>query len=291
MSSDLGTPPAATDATPPTIAEETDAAVVAAVQRLAEAAATGVPCAPVRDLIARDDVARAYRIQSYLIGAELARGDRWVGRKIGLTSLAVQAQLGVDQPDFGTLLESMTATPDVPVPAGRLLQPKIEAEVAFVLGADITDSDPSLETVTAAVATAHPALEIVASRVAGWDISLADTVADNASSGMFVIGEAALPLAEVDPVAIEMSMTQDGEVVSTGNGAACLGNPLIALQWLARVAVEVGDPLRAGEIILSGALGPMVPVQPGATYAASLTGLGDVSAVFAPSTDTGGTTS
>jgi 2-keto-4-pentenoate hydratase len=286
MSSDLGTP-ITTGPAPASIAEETDPAVVAAVHRLTEAAATGVPCAPLRDLIARDDVTRAYRVQSYIVRAEVARGDRRVGRKIGLTSPAVQAQLGVDQPDFGTLLASMTAHQNAPVATGRLLQPRIEAEVAFVLGADITDTDPGLDAVIAAVATAYPALEIVDSRIAGWDISLADTVADNASSGMFVLGDESVTLAEVEPAAIEMSMTQDGEVVSAGNGAACLGDPLIALQWLARVAVEVGDPLRAGEVILSGALGPMVPVKPGCTYAATLTGLGSVRAAFATTKGTG----
>jgi 2-keto-4-pentenoate hydratase len=244
-----------------------------------------VPCAPVRDIIDRNDIARAYRIQKHIIDAELAKGDRRVGRKIGLTSPAVQTQLGVDQPDFGTLLESMVAQADVPVPAGRLLQPRIEAEIAFILKQDITDLEPSLETVAAAVGEARPALEIVASRVAGWDISIADTVADNASSGMYVLGEQSLTLDQLDPIAVTMTMTQDGEEVSSGNGAACLGNPLIALQWLARVSAAVGDPLRAGEVILSGALGPMVPVKPGSTYAADLVGLGTVSAVFAPTND------
>jgi 2-keto-4-pentenoate hydratase len=265
----------------PEIESESDTAIVEAVRRLSEAAASGVPCAPVRDLIDRADVARAYRIQQHIIDAELAKGDRRVGRKIGLTSPAVQAQLGVDQPDFGTLLASMVAHPDVPVAVGRLLQPRIEAEIAFILGADITDLDPSLDIVTAAVAEARPALEIVDSRVAGWDISIADTVADNASSGMFVIGEQSIALTDVDPVAVTMSMTQDGELVSSGNGAACLGSPLIALQWLARVSAGVGDPLRAGEVILSGALGPMVAVKAGATYEAELVGLGSVRAVFA----------
>jgi 2-keto-4-pentenoate hydratase len=263
------------------VSHEDDASVTQAVERLSQAMASGVPCAPIRDLIDREDVARAYRVQKQILDTALANGDRRVGRKIGLTSVAVQTQLGVDQPDFGTLLESMVAHEGEPIEAGRLLQPRIEAEIAFVLGADITDLDPSLETVAAAVVEARPALEIVDSRVAGWDISIVDTVADNASSGMYVLGEAVLTLAELDPIAVTMTMTQDGEQVSAGNGAACLGNPLIALQWLARVSAEVGDPLRAGEVILSGALGPMVPVQAGSTYDATLVGLGSVSAVFA----------
>jgi 2-keto-4-pentenoate hydratase len=264
-----------------------DQAVAQAVERLTRAMASGTPCAPIRDVIDRGDVARAYRVQKQIIDAALAKGDRRVGRKIGLTSVAVQTQLGVQEPDFGTLLTSMVAYEGQPVETGRLLQPRIEAEIAFVLAADITDPDPSLDTVAAAVAEARPALEIVDSRVSGWDISLADTVADNASSGMYVLGEASLALAELDPIAVTMTMTQDGERVSSGDGAACLGNPLIALQWLARVSAELGDPLRAGEVILSGALGPMVSVQAGSTYEATLVGLGSVSATFASPNDQG----
>jgi 2-keto-4-pentenoate hydratase len=262
----------------PTAAEE---AIARAVERLTAAAASGVPCAPVRDLIDRDDVAGAYRVQQQIIAAALATGVRRVGRKIGLTSAAVQKQLGVDQPDFGVLLSNMVVGEDDAVPADRLLQPRIEAEIAFVLGADITSADPSLDEVAAAVAQARPALEIVDSRVAGWDISIADTVADNASSGLYVLGETAVALADLDPVAVTMTMTQDGVEVSSGSGAACLGNPLVALQWLARQSAEFGEPLRAGEVVLSGALGPMVPVQAGSVYEAELVGLGSVRATFA----------
>lgn len=253
-----------------------------AVDRLAGAAATGTPCAPVRDLVDPADVDTAYRVQARLVAARTAAGARRIGRKIGLTSPAVQAQLGVDSPDFGTLLDDMLVGQDEPVPAGRLLQPRIEAEVAFVLAADLDDPDPDLAAVTAAVAVARPALEIVDSRIAGWDITLADTVADNASSGLFVLGDAEVPLSRLDTVGVRMEMARDGTVVSTGSGAACLGDPLLALQWLARTAARLGDPLRAGEVVLSGALGPMVPVSPGETYTARLSGLGEVRAVFAP---------
>jgi 2-keto-4-pentenoate hydratase len=254
--------------------------IAAAVERLRKAAATRVPCPPVRDLIDVADLRRAYQVQRHIIAAALAAGDRRVGRKIGLTAPAVQRQLGVDQPDFGTLLHSMTAVQDRPIAADLLLQPRIEAEIAFVLAAGITDRDPSLAATAAAIGEARPALEIVDSRIAGWDITIADTVADNASSGMFVLGEQRLTLDEFDPVAVTMTMTEDGTEVSVGSGGACLGNPLEAVCWLARTAVEFGDPLRAGEVILSGALGPMVTVRPGSTYAATLTGLGYVTATF-----------
>jgi 2-keto-4-pentenoate hydratase len=252
-----------------------------AAARLARAAATGIPCPPVRDLIGADDVPRAYRVQELLVAGWLA-GTRRVGRKIGLTAPAVQAQLGVGQPDFGVLLASMRVGQDEPVASGRLLQPRIEAEVAFVLGRDIEGTDPGIDEVASAVAAARPALEIVDSRIAGWDITIADTVADNASCGLFVLGDAEVPLGAFDPVAVSMTLWQDGAEVSSGTGAACLGNPLNALAWLAATAAAYGDPLRAGEVVLSGALGPMVPVRAGTRYEASLSGLGDVRAAFAP---------
>jgi 2-keto-4-pentenoate hydratase len=257
-----------------------DGAVEKAIARLEEASRTRRPCPPVRDLIGSDDVARAYLVQDRLVESRVASGARRVGRKIGLTSQAVQKQLGVDQPDFGTLLDDMAVPEGGVVPAGFLLQPRIEAEVAFVLATDLDSAHPTLDEVAAVVGAARAALEIVDSRVAGWDIRIADTVADNASSGLFVLGDESVPLEGLDPVAIEMEMDRDGSLVSSGNGAACLGNPLIALQWLARTAASFGRPLRAGEVILSGALGPMVPVTPGETYTARLSGFASVQVSF-----------
>jgi 2-keto-4-pentenoate hydratase len=219
----------------------------------------------VRDLIAGGDVAAAYAVQQIVIADRLAAGACVVGRKIGLTSPAVQRQLGVDTPDFGVLLDDMDLTGQ-PVPTERLLQPKAEAELAFVLGADL-DGALTPATVRAAVGSVRVALEIVDSRIAGWDISYADTVADNASSGLFALGD---ELVEIEPREVEMSMTLNGEVVSTGTGTACLGDPLDALLWLARTAQEYGEPLRAGQVILSGALGPMVDVTGGDLVVASI---------------------
>jgi len=258
-----------------------DDQVSRAAGRLASAEATGVPCAPVRDLIGGDDVPRAYRVQELLIEGKTRAGHRRVGRKIGLTSRAVQAQLGVHQPDFGTLLDTMAVRPGEPIPAGRLLQPRIEAEIAFVIERDLDRPDLTPAEVRAAVGVALPALEIVDSRIAGWDITIADTVADNASSGLFVLGDARVPLSSWDPVTVKMTLWEDGREVSEGTGAACLGDPLRALAWLAGIAVEFGAPLRAGEIILSGSLAPMVAVRPGAAYRAVLSGMGEVCASFA----------
>ncbi|HEY0532792.1 MAG TPA: fumarylacetoacetate hydrolase family protein [Actinoplanes sp.] len=251
--------------------------ILEAADRLRRAAQEHRPCPPVRDLIGPSDVPAAYAVQRELTRARLAAGAHVVGHKIGLTSPAVQRQLGVDRPDFGVLFADMAYSDGAKVPMGRLLQPRAEAEVAFVLGRDL--DEPGAD-VRAAVAYAVPALEIVDSRIAGWDISFADTVADNASSGLFVLGETLTPLERFEPVEAAMSMTLDGEIVSTGTGADCLGDPLQAVAWLAETARDHGDPLRAGQIVLSGALGPMRPVESGNEVAAHITGLGAVRAVF-----------
>ncbi|MGY1821005.1 2-keto-4-pentenoate hydratase [Geodermatophilus sp. SYSU D00079] len=267
--------------TPPDVARTHRAAVAEAAERLEVAARTGVPCRPVRDLIGTDDVELAYAVQQRLTQRRLASGARVVGRKIGLTSPAVQRQLGVDRPDFGVLFDDMDVSALAAVPPGRLLQPRTEAEIAFVLGADLDEGPLDADQVRGAVAYATAALEIVDSRVAGWDITFGDTVADNASSGLFVLARERVSLEEFEPVAVGMRMTLDGEVVSEGTGAACLGDPLNALAWLARTAVEVGDPLRAGQVVLSGALGPMVATPPGSVVTAEISTLGTVTATFA----------
>lgn len=250
-----------------------------ATERLDLAQQTLTPCPPVRDLIGADAEA-AYAVQRAGIAKRVAAGASVVGRKVGLTSPAVQAQIGVDQPDFGVLLDDMGFADGASVSTHGLLQAKVEAEVAFVLGADLAEGDLDDAQVRAAVAQVLPALEIVDSRIAGWDITFADTVADNGSSALYVLGGAAKTLDEVEPVDVEMSMTRNGEVVSTGNGVACLGDPLNALAWLARTARDLGEPLRAGQVILSGALGPMVPVAAGDTFEAQISGLGSVSVTF-----------
>lgn len=256
-----------------------------AARRLQQAAESGVSCPPVRDLIGSDDVATAYAVQSLIIGDRVAAGAAVVGRKIGLTSPAVQQWLGVDTPDFGVLLDDMEYSEDDVVPMSRLLQPRAEAEIAFVLNADLTDGPFTAESVRSAVDHARAAIEIVDSRVTDWDIQLGDTVADNASSGLYVLGAERRTLDDFEPVDVEMVMTCDGEEVSTGTGAACLGDPLNALAWLAAAAVEYGEPLRAGQVILSGALGPVHPVPAGAEIRAEITGLGSVTARFSGKED------
>ena len=257
-----------------------EAAIRTAADRLRRAAEGSTPCAPVRDLIGAADVAAAYAVQSVNIEARRQAGATVVGRKIGLTSPAVQQQLGVDQPDFGWLLDDMDLTGADEVPMELLLQPKAEAEIAFVLKEDLDEGPLDDAQIRGAVDYAVAALEIVDSRVTGWDIAFGDTVADNASSGLYVLGTERRTLAEFEPIEVTMSMSIDGVEVSTGDGAACLGNPLNALAWLARTAREYGEPLRAGQVVLSGALGPMRDVTPGSTVTAAINGLGSVTARF-----------
>ena len=251
-----------------------------AASRLDEAAASKIPTEPVRELFKRHDVAAAYVVQEELSRLRQARGARIVGRKIGLTSLAVQQQLGVDQPDFGVLFDDMEFFGGDTIPIGSLLQPKVEAEIAFVLAQDLDSDDFNVNEARDAIDYAVAALEIVDSRIAKWDIDIVDTVADNASSGLYVLGPRRRSLEEFEPKDVVMSMTIGGEVVSNGNGVACLGDPLEALVWLARTAREFGEPLRAGQLVLSGALGPMVTVSPGDEVRAEIGTLGNVSVRF-----------
>jgi len=251
-------------------------AIEAAADRLLAATRTGIPTSPVRDLIGRDDVAAAYAVQERITSARLAEGAAIVGRKIGLTSKAIQEQVGVDQPDFGVLFDDMAYGDDDVLPAESILQPRAEAEIAFVLRDDLAEGELDYAQVSAAIDYAVAAIEICGSRIAGWDISFGDTVADNASSGAYVLGNVRKSLDEVVPREVVMSMTIDGAEVSTGNGAACLGDPIEAVVWLARKARELGQPLRAGQVILSGALGPMRPIAAGNVVQVSIEPLGTV---------------
>jgi 2-keto-4-pentenoate hydratase len=252
-----------------------------AAARLRAAEADKVPCAPIRDLIGPGDLVGAYAVQEANVRLAEAQGRRVVGRKIGLTSRAVQMQLGVEQPDYGVLFADMAIADGEQVALGRVLQPKVEAEVAFVLEHDLPHAETIISDVIAAVAYALPAIEIVGSRIAGWDIGIVDTIADNASSGAFVLGTVPVRLDRVDLRLCGMAMFRGGEPVSVGAGAACLGHPLNAATWLARTMAAAGRPLKAGDILLSGALGPMVGVCPGDVVQARIEGLGAVTAAFA----------
>lgn len=236
--------------------------------------------APVREMLAEGGIPAAYAAQNINTERRLAAGGRLVGRKIGLTSVAVQKQLGVDQPDYGMLFADMAMPDALDIPIGKLIQPKAEAEVAFVLGRDLDMEQPTVADVIRAIDFALPALEIVDSRVEKWDIRFLDTVADNASSGMYVLGNEPRSLTGLDLRNCGMVMESRGEPVSVGSGAACLGHPINATLWLARIMAQVGRPLKAGDTVLSGALGPMVPAKPGDVFEARIEGLGSVRAAF-----------
>jgi 2-keto-4-pentenoate hydratase len=279
-----------------------DGDAVKALDMLVAARADRRPCPPVRGLLPAGDVDAAYAVQAAWVAEQVAAGARVVGRKIGLTNPAVQAQFGVDRPDFGVLFEDMACAQGTPIDGARTLQPKVEAEIAFVLAEDLAGAVIGPAEVAAATAYVVAALEIVDSRIAGWDIGIVDTIADNGSSGLFVLGDRRQRLGRLDLAECAMTLRRVaagqggvgesggavggsggavGEIVSTGTGASILGHPLAAVAWLAAAVRDHGSPLRAGEVVLSGSLGPMVAVAPGDAFQADISGVGQVSAVFA----------
>jgi 2-keto-4-pentenoate hydratase len=222
----------------------------------------------------------AYAIQTANVERRLGAGRVIRGRKIGLTSRAMQQLLGVDEPDFGVLLDDMFVEDGAEVDLRTLLQPRVEAEIAFVLARDL--AGPGLTTMDVLTSTAGilPAMEIVDSRIAQWRIQLADTVADNASSGRLVIGGRLTPVTAVDLRLIGMMFYRNGVPIDSGAGAAALGNPAYCVAWLVNKLGTLGSGLRAGDVVLPGALHRMVPVRPGDVFRAEFAHLGDVTVRF-----------
>ncbi|WP_235624016.1 2-keto-4-pentenoate hydratase [Mycolicibacterium goodii] len=239
-----------------------------------------MPCSPVREFLGANDIESAYSVQRMIVAERVAHGARVVGAKIGLTAPAVQQQFGVFEPDFGVLLDDMVFCHRQPVPYTRFLQPRAEGEVAFVLGRDIDRPGASVADVLLATEFVLPALEIVDSRIAGWDLTIADTIADNASSGAVVLGTSARRLVGLDLSRVGMVIERNGDQVAYGAGHACLGSPVAAVAWLAREMYRRGSPLRAGDVVMSGALGPMVPVDAPGRFHLRLDGLGNVEATI-----------
>ena len=227
----------------------------------------------------------AYQIQLVQVGEWLADGRRVLGRKVGLTSAAMQAQMKVSRPDFGHLMDDMFFAENVPVPADRFLQPRAEPEVAFVLGRDLTGPGVTVAAAAAAVDFVLPALDLIDSRIADWQIGIVDTIADNASSGGVVLGSTARRLGEVDVRLGRCVLHRNGEIVGTGAGGAVLGSPLNSLAWLANTLGERGEGLQAGQVILPGSITASIPFEPGDVINATMAGLGSVTAVIAARTE------
>jgi len=253
---------------------------VSIAEKIRNAETSGDLIPPIKDELAETSIDEAYRVQQANTEFHRDAGRIVSGRKIGLTSPAVQKQLGVDQPDFGVLWKDTEYQDGQEIPFSKLHQPKIECEIALVLGESIETPQAGIADVIRAVDYVVPSLEIVGSRIADWKISIYDTIADNASSGVYVLGGPPQKLDGLDLRLCGMVMERDGQPVSTGCGAACLGHPLHAAVWLAKTMMQRGMPLQAGDIVLTGALGPMVNVNPGDVFSARISGLGSVRASF-----------
>jgi 2-keto-4-pentenoate hydratase len=262
---------------------KTDPALVIqhCAQSLRTAMQNRLPIEPIRPQLELFGEQAAYAVQQINTQGALAAGRRIVGRKIGLTSLAVQKQLGVDQPDYGALLDDMALVDGEIIDARRLIQPKVEGEIAFVMGRTLTQPNPSTAEVLRAVEYVLPAIEIVDSRIRDWRIGFLDTVADNASSGLFVVGNTPHRLEGLELRGLTMSLHCNNESVSSGSGANCLGHPVNALVWVARKLMAMGECLREGDLVMSGALGPMVPARSGDRFEVTIAQLGTVQVGFA----------
>lgn len=226
----------------------------------------------------------AYRISLRFLQRREALGERVVGKKIGVTSRAVQEMLDVHQPDFGFLTDAMQVADASEVSLARynLIQPRAEGEIAFILGKDLQGPGITAEDVLAATETVMPCFEIVDSRIDNWQIRIQDTVADNASCGVFALGAQRIDPRGLDLARVEMQLLKNGQPAGSGLGSAVQGHPCAAVAWLANTLGELGIPLRRGEIILSGALAPLVPVAAGDRISLSMSGLGHSSLRFVP---------
>jgi 2-keto-4-pentenoate hydratase len=234
-------------------------------------------------LIARHpdiDVVDAYEIQLINIRRKLDSGAKVVGHKVGLSSLAMQQMMGVDEPDYGHLLADMEVFEDVPVETSRYLIPRVEVEVGFILGADLPGEDCTEADVLAATLAYAPSIELIDSRIKDWKIGLADTISDNASSAGFVLGAARVAPKDLDIKAIDAVLTRNGEVVAEGRSDAVLGDPVIAVAWLARKVASFGVRLKAGDIVLPGSCTRAIDARAGDSFHAEFAGLGSVRLQF-----------
>lgn len=258
-----------------------DATLIAQLaDELWESDRSSVPIEPLTDRHPELDVADAYAIQTYNTDRQVAAGAKIRGRKIGLTARTMQELLGVNEPDFGVLLDTMFVEDGDEIDITSLVQPRVEAEMAFVMERDLVGPGVTTANALAAIAGVLPAIEIVDSRVKDWKIKLIDTVSDNASSGLLVMGGRMRKVTDIDLRLVGMALSRNGAVVDTGAGAAALGNPVRCVAWLANKLGEFGIPFRAGDVVLPGAVHRMVAVAPGDVFRAEYAHLGAVTARF-----------
>jgi 2-keto-4-pentenoate hydratase len=252
-----------------------------AVDALLAAYRTGNPVEPLIETYPDITLDDSYAIQVAQIRRRLDAGAVIKGHKVGLTSAAMQRQLGVDQPDYGHLLDDMFSLEHLPIPTGVFLQPRVEPEVAFVLKRPLRGPGVTVAEAIAAVDFVLPALEIIDSRIRDWKIGLLDTIADNASSGGVVLGSSPAPVDALDLRRMGCLLYRNAEVVGTGAGGAVLGSPLTSLVWLANTVGARGVVLEAGHVVLPGSITASVAVEPGDSFTAAFAGLGSVTARFA----------
>ncbi|MFB7877578.1 2-keto-4-pentenoate hydratase [Nocardia sp. NPDC056064] len=253
-----------------------DAVRTRLADELARAEDERVAVSPLVGRFPEIDVVDAYEIQLLNIQRRLRSGAKVVGHKVGLSSKAMQQMMGVDEPDYGHLLGEMEVFEDVPVDTSKYLLPRVEVEVGFVLGADLPGADCTEADVLAATVAFAPAIELIDSRIEDWKIGLADTISDNASSAGFVLGRERVAPGDIDITAIDAVLTRNGEVVAEGRSDAVLGDPLIAVAWLARKVASFGVRLKAGDIVLPGSCTRAIDARPGDDFLAEFTGLGSV---------------
>ncbi len=248
---------------------------------LLEAYTSGTALEPLTDQHPDMELEDSYEIQLLQIRSRLAKGATIKGHKVGLSSRAMQRQLGVDQPDYGHLLDDMFFLENSPIPMDGFLQPRVEPEVAFVLKRPLTGPGVTVAEAIGAVDFVLPALEIVDSRIRDWKIGILDTIADNASSGAVVLGSRPTAMTDVDLRLSGCVLTKNAQIVQTGAGGAVLGSPINSLVWLANTVGARGVVLEAGHIVLPGSCTSMVPVAGGDTFTATFAGIGSVTAKFA----------
>jgi 2-keto-4-pentenoate hydratase len=252
-------------------------------ERLDTAWRTHTPIPPISESDGITDVATAYAIQTQWTNLRLQRGERIVGRKIGLTSKAIQTQLGVNEPDYGNLWQSSfyeARNGKVNIPANAFLQPRIEGEIAFLIGKPLREPGITPEQVLEATAACALGVEIVASRIADWKIKLVDTIADNASYGGFTLGPWDGQMLKEDLGALAMTIRLNGELAAEGLGSAALGHPASSTAWLANQLLEFGVALEPGDIVISGGITKMLPLKTGDRFHVALTGQPDLTIVF-----------